>query len=90
MGRPLLAGAAKHPTWVIRWQGAFGICYIGRDPATMRAAEWRGVTVYSVELAFPYPTREAAEGAALVWAAKYPRFLGELSAREWDGKRKRP
>lgn len=86
----MLAKPKAVPAWVIRWHGAFGVTYIGRDPEITTPSRYQGWVVHNIELAKKYPTQEGAESAALVMAAKFPEFIGKLEVREWDGRRKRP
>lgn len=79
------------PVWVLRWLGPYGVSYIGQHPEILDPKDRRKHVVFEVAQATLYPTRDDAEGAAVVLSAKYPDwFIGKLDPREWDGRRKRP
>ena len=80
------------PVWVLRWNGGFGIAYIGKArDIVSRGKDARKRVVFEVSSATVYPTLDAAESAAVVLGAEYPdKFLGKLEPREWNGRRKRP
>lgn len=79
------------PVWVLRWLGPYGVAYIGMEPKILDAKDRRRHVVFEVAQATLYPTRDDAEGAAVILSAKYPEwFIGKLDPRVWDGRKKRP
>lgn len=86
-----MPGKTKPPAWVLRWLGPFGVTYIGDDPEMRRAKDYRRKIVHKVADATLYPTREAAESAALFLIGKHPEeLIGRIVPRLWDGRKKYP